>query len=113
MSKWIRKGDRVLVIAGNEKGHAGKVLARKGQRIAVESLNMRSKHLKKSQAHPEGGIVRIEAFMDVSNVALCNEQGEKIKVAVRQSDLGQRDLIYRKGDEEILFRTLKKGRGER
>lgn len=113
MSKWIRKGDRVLVIAGNEKGQAGKVLARKGQRIAVESLNMRSKHLKKSQAHPKGGIVRIEGFMDISNVALCNERGEKIRVGVRQSDEGQRDLVYVDSGREMLFRTLKKGRGKR
>lgn len=111
MSKWIRKGDKVLVISGNEKGRSGKVLARRGQRVVVEALNMRSKHVKKSQTYPQGAILRIEGPMHISNVALCNQDGARVKVNVRQTDGGGRDLIYRSGQEEILLRTLRKGKG--
>ncbi len=110
MSKWIRKGDKVLVVTGNEKGRSGKVLARRGQRVVVESLNLQSKHVKKSQTHPQGAILRIEGPIHISNVALCNPEGERIKVGVRQTDSGRRDLIYRKGEDEIVLRTLRMGK---
>lgn len=110
MSKWIRKGDNVCVITGNERGRTGKVLDRRGSRIVVESLNMKSKHVKKSQSHPQGAILRIEGPLHISNVALCDANGQKIAPRVRQNQDGRRDLIYRKGDEEVILRILKKGR---
>ncbi len=112
MSKWIRKGDSVCVVAGNERGRTGKVLDRRGSRIVVESLNMRSKHVKKSQSHPQGAILRIEGPLHISNVALCDASGQKITVKVRQNQNGRRDLIYRQGEEDVVLRILKKGKEE-
>jgi large subunit ribosomal protein L24 len=46
MSKWIRKGDLVKVIAGNDKGKAGQVIARAEDRVLVQGINIRKKHMK-------------------------------------------------------------------
>lgn len=110
MSKWIRKGDKVCVVAGNERGKMGKVLDRRGSRIVIESLNMRSKHVKKSETHPQGAILRMEGPMHISNVSFCDDSGQKISVRVRQNQDGRRDLIYRQGEEDVVLRILKKGK---
>ncbi len=97
MSKWIREGDEVLVIAGNDKGKRGKVLARKGAKILVEGANIRKKHLKKSEESPNGQIAEIERPFNISNVALCDEQGNRLKLRVRMAD-GKKELVTRNGE---------------
>jgi large subunit ribosomal protein L24 len=108
MSKWIRKGDRVLVISGNEKGKMGEVLARKEDRVLVQGLNLRKKHLKRTQESQAGRIVEMEAPMHVSNVALCTKDGEKIKLRVRASKNGKRELVYRAGEADVVYRSVRK-----
>ena len=78
----IRVGDTVVVIAGKDKGKTGEVLQvlAKEERVIVEGVNMVTKHVKPSQADPEGGIVNKEAPIHVSNVMLYDE---KAKVASR------------------------------
>ena len=68
----IRVGDTVVVIAGKDKGKQGEVLQvlAKEERVIVEGVNMVTKHVKPSQADPEGGIVNKEAPIDASNVML-------------------------------------------
>ena len=68
----IRVGDTVVVIAGKDKGKTGEVLQvlAKEERVIVEGVNMVTKHVKPSQADPEGGIVNKEAPIDASNVML-------------------------------------------
>jgi len=70
MSVKIKRGDNVVVIAGKDKGKQGKVLVvdRKKGRIIVEGVNMITKHQKPSAAHQQGGIIKKEASIDVSNV---------------------------------------------
>ena len=73
--KRIKKGDEVIVIAGKEdnKGKRGKVLAVHGDRVLVEGLNLVVKHVKPNpQLGIEGGIVRKEASIHISNVMLFN-----------------------------------------
>ena len=67
----IRVGDTVEVIAGKDKGKQGEVLQvlAKQDKVIVEGVNMVTKHIKPSQADPEGGIVTREAPIHVSNVA--------------------------------------------
>lgn len=108
MSKWIRKGDRVLVISGNEKGKMGEVLARKEDRILVQGVNLRKKHLRRTQESQAGRIVEMEAPMHVSNVALCTKDGTKIKLRVRTSKDGERELVYRNGDADVVYRSVRK-----
>ena len=70
----IKKGDTVYVNAGNDKGKTGKVLEviTSKDRAIVEGVNMVSKHTKPSPNHPQGGIVKQEAGIHVSNLQLID-----------------------------------------
>ena len=70
MSSRLRKGDEVVVIAGDDKGSKGKVLQvlREKNRILVEGVNMTKKHERKTQDIPQGAIVEREASIHYSNV---------------------------------------------
>ena len=72
MSSKIKKGDKVVVISGAEKGSSGAVLEvqAKRDRIIVENINMRKKHERKTQDNPEGAIVERELPIHISNVML-------------------------------------------
>ena len=67
----LKKGDNVIVIAGKDKGKAGKILVvdRKKNRVIVEGVNMVTKHAKPSAANQQGGILHQEAPIDISNIA--------------------------------------------
>ena len=75
----LRKGDKVIVIAGRDKGKSGviqKVLPELN-RVVVEGVNVRKKHQKPTQANPEGSIVEIYAPIDASNVMLEDPKTKK------------------------------------
>lgn len=76
----IRVGDKVQVIAGKDKGKQGEVLQilRKENRVIVEGVNVVTKHVKPSQADPEGGIISREAPIHVSNVAIYDSKAKTI-----------------------------------
>lgn len=80
----IKSGDTVKVIAGDHKGSEGKVLRilKDNDRVVVEGVNMVSKHTKPSAANPQGGIVKQEAPLHISNVALV-ENGEAVRVGYK------------------------------
>jgi large subunit ribosomal protein L24 len=67
-NKSIRKGETVFVIAGNARGKTGTVLAYSGDKVLVQGLNVRKKHVKRTQQSPNGGIVEREMPIHVSNV---------------------------------------------
>lgn len=66
----IKKGDTVLVIAGDSKGKTGTVLQvlKKDNRVVVEGINIVSRHTRPSNSHPDGGIIKKEAPIHISNV---------------------------------------------
>ena len=66
----IKKGDTVKVIAGKDKDKEGKVIAvnTKNNTVLVEGINMVTKHAKPSMANQQGGIIEMEAPLDISNV---------------------------------------------
>ena len=76
----IHVGDKVQVIAGKDKVKQGEVLQilRKENRVIVEGVNVVTKHVKPSQADPEGGIVTREAPIHVSNVAIYDSKAKAI-----------------------------------
>ncbi len=79
----VKKGDKVVVISGKDKGKQGVVLAAflKNDRVLVEGINLVKKHSKPSQANPQGGIVVKEALIHVSNVMpLDPKTGEVTRV---------------------------------
>ncbi len=75
----IRKGDKVQVIAGKDKGVIGDVLAvyQKTNQVVVEGVNIRKKAMKPSQVNPDGGIMSHEAPIDASNVMLYDTKAKK------------------------------------
>lgn len=108
-NKWIRKGDKVVVIAGNEKGQTGNVLKRSSERIVIEGLNIRKKHVKPKQKM-QPGIVEIEAPIHISNVSHCDEDGKPIKLKVRLGNDGKKQLIHLKDGKEKIYREVKKNK---
>ena len=113
MSKWIRKGDRVVVVAGNDKGKSGEVLYRTEDRVLVQGVNLRKKHLKRTQQTQGGRIIDIEVPIHVSNVCLCDKEGKPFRVKVKQEKDGKRELVYKAegkktGAKEVVYRSVKK-----
>ena len=75
----LKKGDKVIVIAGRDKGKTGtiqKVLP-ESNRVVVENVNIRKKHQKPTQANPEGTVVEIYAPIDASNVMIEDPKTKK------------------------------------
>ena len=68
----LKKGDKVIVIAGRDKGKSGVIqkVIPETNRVVVEGINVRKKHQKPTQANPEGSIVEVYAPIDASNVML-------------------------------------------
>jgi large subunit ribosomal protein L24 len=77
----IRKGDTVIVLAGNDKGKTGRVLAvdASNRRVVVEGVRLIKRHARPTQRNPKGGIVEREGSVHISNVALYRD-GHKVKV---------------------------------
>ena len=108
MSKWIKKGDTVVVISGNDKGKTGEVISRNKERILVQGVNIRKKHAKRQTKAPGAGIIEIETIIINSNVSLCNKENQPVKVKVRFTTDGAKELFYLEGDKQIKFRQVKK-----
>jgi large subunit ribosomal protein L24 len=80
----IKSGDTVKVIAGDHKGSEGKVLQiiKDKDRVLVEGVNLVSKHTKPSAQNPQGGIVKKEASLHISNVLLL-EEGVAVRIGFK------------------------------
>ena len=100
----IKKGDTVYVNAGNDKGKTGRVfrvLVSKN-RAVVEGLNMVSKSAKPSAKHPQGGIIKMEAPIHVSNLNLLDpKSGKPTRVGRRKNEEGKTVRYSKKSGEEI------------
>src|SRR5471030_2723551 len=100
----IRKGDLVKVIAGDSKGTQGKVteviLAK--NRAIVEGANMVSKHTKPNAASPNGGIIKMEASIHISNLMLIDPKtGVPTRVGRQKNSAGKLVRVAKKSGEEI------------
>jgi len=107
-SKKIRKGDSVVVITGNDRGRVGIVKNCDGERVIVHGINVRKKHVKPTQNSPKGRIVDMERPIHVSNVKICVDEERGVKLKVRTNEDGQRHYVYNNGDEEVVYRSVKK-----
>ena len=102
MAMKIKKGDRVVVLSGKDKGKTGEVTRSmpKESKVVVAGVNIAVRHRKPSQANPQGGLERAEAPLHVSKVALEDPKsgkptrvrfeerdGKKVRVAVRSGEL--------------------------
>ncbi len=108
MSKWIKKDDKVLVIAGNEKGRVSTVVSRKGDKVVLQGLNIRKKHVKRKDKNARATIIDKEMPLHISNVSLCNDEGKAVKLRVRVNAGGSKELFYRLGDQDVVYRQVNK-----
>ena len=103
----VKKGDEVRVIAGNEKGREGRVLAvfPSDERVLVEGINMRVHHDKPTQDNPQGGRIEREVAIHISNVMVIDPStGEPTRVGRKriEDDSGGRWVRYSKKSGEII-----------
>ena len=100
----IRKGDTVQVIAGDDKGRTGRVLAvdEEKQRVVVEKINMVKRHTKSRRQGMQSGIIEKEAPLHLSNVLLYDPKEERgVRVGIRVLADGTRERVSRVSGETI------------
>ena len=104
MAARIRKGDRVVVIAGRDKGRQGEVLRviPAESRVVVQGVQLVKKHEKPSAANPNGGIASQEAAIHVSNVAHVDpKDGKPTRIAFRSLEDGRKVRVATRSGEQI------------
>ena len=100
----IKKGDKVKVLSGKDKGKEGVVLRALPQkeRVVVEKVNMIKKALRPTQQNPQGGISTMEAPIHVSNVMLvCPACKQATRVSKRVNDEGKKVRVCKKCGKDI------------
>lgn len=100
----IKKGDTVSVIAGDSKGQQGKVLSIEisKNRVIVEGVNTVSKHTKPNAKSPQGGIVKKEASIHISNLMLIDASGNPTRVGKKVDEATGKLVRYSKNTEEVI-----------
>ncbi|MFC7365904.1 MULTISPECIES: 50S ribosomal protein L24 [Bhargavaea] len=109
----VKKGDKVQVITGKDKGKTGVILAAfpKKDRVIVEGVNIIKKHTKPNQESPQGGIVSKEAPIHVSNVMLLDpKSGEPTRIGYKEEEQDGKMVTVRvsKKSGEIIADPYKK-----
>lgn len=99
----IKKGDRVVIIAGRDKGKISNVIRLDGERVFVENASMIKRHVKANpQANQPGGIISKESSIHQSNVALYNPQTKKAdRVGVKTLEDGNKVRVFRSTGEAV------------
>ena len=100
----IKKGDTVIVLAGDNKGDKGRVLEilHKDGKAIVEGVNIVSKSTKPNAKAPQGGIIKKEAPIDLSNLAVADpKSGKPTRVGFRFNEDGKKVRYSKKSGEEI------------
>ena len=102
MAAKIRKGDRVVVLTGRDKGREGSVTKvwPKEARVLVSGLNMVQRHTRPSQGDPQGGIKNKEAPLHISNVAVVDSKGKPTRVGFRTD--GDKKVRFAKTTGEVI-----------
>lgn len=107
-NKWIKKGDKVLVISGNDRGKFGEVIARRNDRLVIQGINVRKRHTKSREQNRKSEIISMEMPIHISNVSLCNADGKKLKIKVEMNKEGGKELIIVGDGNDTSYRTLRK-----
>ena len=98
----IKKGDKVVVLSGKDKGRTGEVVKAmpKAGKVVVSGVNVHARHRKPTQLNPQGGIERKEAPLHVSKVAIANADGKPSRVRFEVRD-GKKVRVAAKTGELI------------
>jgi large subunit ribosomal protein L24 len=100
----IRKGDTVIVISGNYKGKQGRVLTilKEKNKAIVEGINVITKHSKPSKDNPDGGIIKKEAPVNISNLMLIDPKTSQPSKVGRKIDENGKMVRYSKKSGEVI-----------
>ncbi len=104
MGLGIKKGDKVFILAGKDKGKSGRVIYvyPKKNRALVEGINLMKKHLRKSQQNPQGGIVSRETTIHLSNLSLvCPVSGKPTRLKMLVAGDGSKQRLSAKNKAVI------------
>jgi len=101
---FIKKGDTVMVIAGESKGQQGKVLVvdAKKQKVIIEGINLVTKHAKPNAENPQGGIVKKEAPVHISNLMIVDGSGTATRVGHKLDEKSGKQVRYSKKSGEVI-----------
>ena len=98
----LKVGDKVIVIAGKDKGKEGKIIAKKGEKVFVEGVNMVKKHVKPNGQNEKGGIFDKEAAIHVSNVMIIDPKTKKrTRIAKQINKDGKKVRVSSKSKNEL------------
>lgn len=94
----IKKGDKVQVITGADKGTVAEVIKAipSKNQVVVEGVNMKKKHMKPTQANPDGGMIEFEAPIHVSNVMAYDAKAKKASRVSFKEENGKKVRVYTK-----------------
>lgn len=100
----IKKGDNVVVIAGNSKGQSGRILFVnvEKERAIVEGVNLISKHTKPNADNPKGGIIKQEAGVHVSNLKVMDKSGKPTRVSRKVDEKTGKTIRFNKKSGEVI-----------
>ena len=104
MKLHVKKGDTVLVLSGNDKGKQGKVMSvdPKSQRAIVEGVRIISKHTRPNAEHPQGGIIKREAPIHISNLMVVDNSGKPTRVGRKRDEKTGKLVRISKKSGEII-----------
>ena len=99
----IKKGDRVIVLSGKDKGRTGEVTKAmpKDGKVVVSGVNVMVRHRKPSQANPQGGLERVEAPLHASKVAHVGKDGKPTRVGFKIQADGAKVRVAKRSGAEI------------
>ena len=100
----VKKGDNVMVIAGNYKGQSGRILTvdKEKQRAIVEGVNLISKHTRPNADNPKGGIIKQEASVHVSNLKVIEKSGKPTRLGRKKDEKTGKSIRYSKKSGEVI-----------
>ncbi|MCK4638248.1 MAG: 50S ribosomal protein L24 [Bacteroidales bacterium] len=100
----IKKGDTVMVIAGNTKGQQGRVLKinASDNKAIVEGINMISKHTKPNADNPKGGIIKRESPIHLSNLMVIDSSGKPTRIGRKLDEKQNKSVRYSKKTAEVI-----------
>lgn len=99
----IKKGDKIRVMAGKDKGREGVVdrVYKKSSKVLIQKINIYKKHIKKSEKMPQGGVVEVSRPLDVSKIMLvCPKCGKVTRVGYRV-EKGKKFRVCKKCESKI------------
>lgn len=104
MAMHVKKGDVVMVIAGNDRGTTGEVLSvdSRSGKVVVQGVNRVYRHLRPSRQHPQGGRIRKEMAIDISNVQPIDPKtSQPTRVGFRTADDNSKERFARKSGQSL------------